>query len=162
MEEFTKDPDAVKDYAVDWTEWLAGDTIATSEWTLPDGITQDSEDNTDTVATVFLAGGTDGESYVVTNRITTAAGRTEDFSVTVHVKESSEAAAATTDADLIAAIDAEIASNPGGVTAYELRDGRRVERMDLNQLLKARGALAAREYRRTEGMFTGTRFRAAE
>lgn len=29
---FTKDPHAVLDYTVDWTRWLAGDTIATSAW----------------------------------------------------------------------------------------------------------------------------------
>ena len=34
---FTKDPDAVLDYSVDWSLWLAGDTISSSEWLLDDG-----------------------------------------------------------------------------------------------------------------------------
>ena len=34
---FTKDPDAVLDYSVDWTLWLAGDQISTSEWILENG-----------------------------------------------------------------------------------------------------------------------------
>jgi hypothetical protein len=28
---FTKDPHAVLDYTIDWTRWLAGDHIASSE-----------------------------------------------------------------------------------------------------------------------------------
>ena len=31
---FTKDPDAVLDYSVDWSLWLAGDQISSSEWML--------------------------------------------------------------------------------------------------------------------------------
>ena len=34
---FTKDPDAVLDYSVDWSLWLAGDEISTSEWILEEG-----------------------------------------------------------------------------------------------------------------------------
>ena len=34
---FTKDPDAVLDYSVDWSLWLAGDEISTSEWLLEEG-----------------------------------------------------------------------------------------------------------------------------
>ena len=36
---FTKDPDAVLDYSVDWSLWLAGDEISTSEWLLEEGAT---------------------------------------------------------------------------------------------------------------------------
>ena len=36
-----KDPDAVLDYGFDWSAWLeAGDTIVTSEWIVPEGITK--------------------------------------------------------------------------------------------------------------------------
>ena len=34
---FTKDPDAVLDYSVDWSLWLAGDEISSSEWLLEEG-----------------------------------------------------------------------------------------------------------------------------
>ena len=36
---FTKDPDAVLDYSVDWSLWLAGDQISSSEWILEPGAT---------------------------------------------------------------------------------------------------------------------------
>lgn len=78
-----KDPDDVVDYSVDWTDWLAGDTIATSVWVVPTGITKDSDTNDTTSATIWLSGGTEGDDYQLTNRITTAAGRTKDKSFTI-------------------------------------------------------------------------------
>jgi hypothetical protein len=84
---FTKDPNAVLDYSIDWTRWLAGDQIAASEWIVPSGLTKMADSKTATSATVWLSGGTAGQSYIVTNRITTAAGRTEDRSFTIRVEE---------------------------------------------------------------------------
>ena len=84
---FTKDPNAVLDYGIDWTRWLAGDQIATSEWIIPTGLTKMADSKTATSATVWLSGGSVGQSYTVTNRITTAAGRTEDRSFTIRVEE---------------------------------------------------------------------------
>jgi len=84
---FTKDPDAILDYAVDWSRWLAGDTVASSVWIVPTGLTKATESNTATKAIVWLSGGTAGQTYTVTNRITTAAGRTEDRSFTIRVEE---------------------------------------------------------------------------
>jgi hypothetical protein len=84
---FTKDPNAVLDYSIDWTRWLAGDQIAASEWIVPSEFTKMADSKTSTSATVWLSGGTAGQSYIVTNRITTAAGRTEDRSFTIRVEE---------------------------------------------------------------------------
>jgi len=84
---FVKDPSAVLDYTVDWSDWLDTDTIATSEWTVPSGITKDSDTNTDTTATVWLSGGTAGENYSVTNTITTAGGRTDQRTIHIQVRE---------------------------------------------------------------------------
>lgn len=82
---FSKDPDAVVDFAVDWTAWLAGDTISSSTWTVPNGITQASASNTPTKATIWLSGGAAQASYAVTNRIVTAGGRTQDQTILVAV-----------------------------------------------------------------------------
>ena len=84
---FAKDPDAVLDYAVDWLRWLAGDEIATSVWIVPDGLTRVSDAATTTKATVWLSGGTAGQSYTLTNRITTTGGRTEDRSFILKLEE---------------------------------------------------------------------------
>lgn len=85
--EFTKDPNAVLDYIVDWSDWLGSDTISSSSFTVPTGLTEDSDSNTTTTATVWLSGGTPGEDYEVTNRIVTAGGRTEDRTITIRVRQ---------------------------------------------------------------------------
>jgi hypothetical protein len=84
---FTKDPNAVLDYTLDWARWLAGDQIATSEWLVLAGLTKVADTKTASSATVWLSGGTAGQSYTVTNRITTSGGRTEDRSFTIRVEE---------------------------------------------------------------------------
>lgn len=88
---FTKDPDAVLDYACDWSAWLSGDTIASSTWTVPDGLTEGTGDyestHTATEALVWLSGGTAGRTYAVTNRITTTEGREDERTIYVRVRE---------------------------------------------------------------------------
>ena len=81
-----KDPDAVVDYGIDWVRWLAGDTILTSVWFLPSGITEDHATNTLSATTIWLAGGIIDTSPRLTNRITTALGRTQDQTVTIPVR----------------------------------------------------------------------------
>lgn len=83
-----KDTADVADYAIDWTAFLGADTIATSVWSVPagSGLAVNSSTNTTTLATVWLSGGTAGV-YPVTNRITTAGGRTYERSATLTVGE---------------------------------------------------------------------------
>lgn len=85
--EFTKDPDAVLDYQIDWSTWLGTDTISASAWTVATGLTKDSSTNTTTTATVWLSGGTVDTSYTVTNKIVTAGGRTDERTITIVVRE---------------------------------------------------------------------------
>jgi hypothetical protein len=73
-----KDPQAVLDYEVKWTEWLDGDTIQTSTFTVAAGLTKDSQTAGTDTATVWLSGGTLGETYLVVNRVVTAGGRQDD------------------------------------------------------------------------------------
>jgi hypothetical protein len=82
-----KDPDAVLDYTIDWSDWLGADTISTSAWTVPTGITEDSDSNTTTTTTVWLSGGTAGTRYSVVNSIVTAAGREEDRTIYVTIQQ---------------------------------------------------------------------------
>lgn len=88
MKPFTKDPDAVLDYRVDWSRWLAdGDIIMDSEFIAPDGITLDADAHDTTSATCWLSGGTAGQFYNVVNRITTASGRTDDRTLRIWVQQ---------------------------------------------------------------------------
>ena len=82
-----KDPDEVLDYTIDWEARLDGDTIATSAWTLPSGLSSSTDSNDDTTTTVRLAGGTAETKYTIKNRITTTDGRTMDESAEIFVRE---------------------------------------------------------------------------
>lgn len=84
---YQKDPGATLNYTVDWSAWLGADTIATSTFTVPSGITKDAESNTTTTATVKLSGGTDGSDYSVVNRITTAGGLTDERTIQINVRQ---------------------------------------------------------------------------
>jgi hypothetical protein len=84
-----KDPDERSDYSVDWTKRLAGDTIASStfETVTGDVVVEPSTDSfTDTATTVWLTGGTLGETCEVLNRIETAAGRIWDSTQRIKIK----------------------------------------------------------------------------
>lgn len=84
---FIKDPAAMLDYAVDWSRWLAeGETIATSTWTVPAGITSEEEANNSTAAQIWLAGGSVGKRYRVTNKIITSAERQNERTITIEVQ----------------------------------------------------------------------------
>lgn len=84
-----KDPDAKLNYGLDWSEWLdAGETIASSVWDVPTGLSEfQAALFTDTVTQVFLdVGGTPGEYYDLTNRITTSpSGYTDERTLTVYM-----------------------------------------------------------------------------
>ena len=83
-----KDPNEVLDYGLDWTARLAGDSITASSWTVDVGtITIDSDENTTTLTTAWLSGGSAGTTYTLTNRVVTEGGRTMDQSVTLDCVE---------------------------------------------------------------------------
>ena len=87
---FTKDPDAIMDYSVDWSDWLnAGDHINSSTWITASGITASgsSVDAPGRITTVRLQGGTVNGQYRVTNRITTNNGLQTDRSIYIVVEE---------------------------------------------------------------------------
>jgi hypothetical protein len=81
-----KDPDEVLDFIVDWADRIESDTISTSAWTVPSGITKNSDTHGDTTTTIWLSGGTLGDTYEFNNRIVTAGGRTMDQTVKLKIK----------------------------------------------------------------------------
>lgn len=101
MEILFKDPDATKDFHVEWQGAFAdGDYVQSSAWVTPAGITATDPslfvghepDMTGQLravqrATVFLDGGAVGESYIITNRVNTVRGRTMDQSFELRIKE---------------------------------------------------------------------------
>ncbi len=85
--DFSKDPNSTVDFPFNWKAELNGDTIFTSTFLLPDGLTQVSTSNTTTTATIFVSGGSEGNTYRITNRIVTIGGRTYDKTAYVVVRE---------------------------------------------------------------------------
>jgi len=89
MTRYLKDPEATLDYIFNWLAWLDGDTITTQVVTIDDGATVNSSaiTDTDTSVTAFVSGGTVGRSYVLSCKITTVGGRTDERSLTILVVE---------------------------------------------------------------------------
>ena len=88
LKTFIKDPDAELDYAFDWTTWLQEtETISSYIITVAAGITKDSDTKNAGIVTVWLSGGTEGETYTVACRITTSMGRTDERTVGIVMAE---------------------------------------------------------------------------
>ncbi len=74
------------DYDDDKEPWLEpGDSISSSVWTVPLGITGGSETNSAGKVSIVLSGGTAGSSYELSNLITTANGLKSETVFTVNV-----------------------------------------------------------------------------
>ncbi len=81
---FLKGPTEVLDFTIDWTAWLGTDTIASSAWAVPAGITKDSDTTISSLKTlIWLSGGALGTVYELVNTITTAGGRTAVRSIDI-------------------------------------------------------------------------------
>jgi hypothetical protein len=83
-----KDPAGELDYSFDWgEEWLdADETLVSSAWSAPEGLTIVSDSFTTTTTTVWLSGGTNLKNYRVTNWIVTSFGRSDERSLLIQVR----------------------------------------------------------------------------
>ena len=98
LRSFIKDPDAILVYTFDWTNngpndatvddrgWLQSAIISTSTFILPADLTNVVDSNTNTTASIKIADGRHGKNYIVTNRIVTDLGETEDRSIEIKVR----------------------------------------------------------------------------
>jgi len=83
-----KDPYAVLDYTLDWTNWMPdGDTITSVAVTADSGITINSTSNTNYIVTAYISGGTAGTIYNVEYRITTTNGLRDSRNFRIKVLE---------------------------------------------------------------------------
>jgi hypothetical protein len=85
----TKDPDDIDKFTWSFADWLdTGESINGSSFPdFPSGLTLDSSSDDATSVTATISGGTAGESYDVTCRVTTDGGRTKDITGTIPVAE---------------------------------------------------------------------------
>jgi hypothetical protein len=82
-----KDPQDTVWYTVDWTEWLAtGETVSSTAWTVPAGITQDAVTATSKTSLIKLSGGSPGVTYKIACKATTSSSQVVERSFLVPVK----------------------------------------------------------------------------
>lgn len=84
-----KDPDAVLDFPISYADWLTdiGDTYNSHTVETTGGLVVDSSTQDAGVITVWLSGGTVGETATFTVRIVTTGGRTDDRTFYLKIKE---------------------------------------------------------------------------
>jgi len=97
IDRFLKDPDAILDYSLDWSDWLvSGDTILTSVWVVipaADLIIGDGGNGAPApsilgvITTVWLIAGAVGVTYLLENTITTTLSRKDQRTVAIVVQE---------------------------------------------------------------------------
>ena len=93
-----KDPDATTSWTVDWSDWLNGDTISVSTWSITanespvamtvtsSSIASDTGESPNVSnqwTTVVVTGGTEGMVYTVTNEVTDNNGIIDNNSISV-------------------------------------------------------------------------------
>lgn len=90
MSFYLKDPQSRVDYAIDWSPYLAEQSIAASLWAVePDedgGIAISEASFEPARSAARLAGGLIGHSYTVSNRVTFSDGTTDVRSITLRVE----------------------------------------------------------------------------
>jgi len=91
-----KDPFAILDYTLDWTNWLpTGDTISSHTVTVQTiagdatPLAKNSSVNTTTLCTAIISGGTAGRIYNVEYKIVTANAKQDSRNIRIKVLERS-------------------------------------------------------------------------
>lgn len=85
---FVMDPDAVLDYTIDWSDWLAGDTISSSVWAVISGTaTLDDDTINGDLTQVWVSETVVGETVRLTNSILTTEGRADDRTLILVIQE---------------------------------------------------------------------------
>lgn len=83
-----KDPDAVLDYVVDFTEWLANESDAIASHTIKTlSVTKNSSYQSGGKVVVWISGGEAGKPASATVQITTTGGRTDERTIYFKIRE---------------------------------------------------------------------------
>lgn len=143
------DPSETKDFAFDWSLQLGeGEVIASQVVTFitAAGTTSPSDSASDTVSTVWLKDGNDGERATFTVRITTSGGRKLEVALGVNIVDSLSEPVAETDIERLTREIAECKAQrinvaSGNAVVDVWREGRRVRKnvaslKDLNDLIR--------------------------
>ena len=84
---YIKDPGDILDYYVNWQAQLGGDTLSTSTWTGPAGVTLSNPGIVGDVTRIWVAGGTAGALVTLTNHVTTVGGRAAEETLWLVIRD---------------------------------------------------------------------------
>lgn len=88
---FLKRASEILDFSIDWSDVLElGETISTSTWTVPNGITRDSDGISGQLTIAWIKSGTAGLEYVLGNTIVTSGSRTLNRDLRIKVIPTAE------------------------------------------------------------------------
>ena len=91
MSFYLKDPEARVDYAIDWADYLDGQTIAASTWSVEPveqgGIAVDEASFALLRTAARLSGGVIGHGYSISNLVTLSDGSADSRSINLRVEE---------------------------------------------------------------------------
>lgn len=166
---FTKDPDEVLDFSIDWNLELASlgspeDAISTSTWTVPSGITEGAKAINAGFTTIFLSGGTAGQTYIIHNQITTTSLRVYERTIAVQVRAATDAAALSggvvvEDGTIVAGANSYITRNEASVYHADRNNTDWFEALPVAQdaaLIKAADWLVQKYRKRWKGVKVNT------
>lgn len=84
---FIKDPNATLDFGFDWSDWLdTNEEISSYILSVDNGLIKISDINTSGSVIVWLSSGSAGQRYNVACQITTTAGRIDERTMKIDVK----------------------------------------------------------------------------
>lgn len=83
----SKDAVDVVDYGINWAGILSsGEEVSTSTWTIPDGLTSNTETNDGEITRIFIGGGTLNAFYDLVNVVVTSGGRTFKETLRLYIR----------------------------------------------------------------------------
>lgn len=86
---YSQSQNSLLDYNINWEEWLEGDTLLTSTWTVSDLSLIEYGNNFIAygLTTIWLYGGDVGTIYSITNNITTVGGKIDNRTFYLKITE---------------------------------------------------------------------------
>lgn len=91
MSLYLKDPQGRIDHVIDWSAYLAGQSVIASEWAVSpaesDGVAVTADAAEAQRTSVRLEGGRIGRLYRITNRVTLSDGQEDERSIHIRVEE---------------------------------------------------------------------------
>lgn len=134
-----KDPEAIRTFGIDYSVYLSalgpGMVIASSDWAVPDDITEVGRTVSDTFTSIKLSGGTVNKDYTLYNKITTNGGDVDRRAIIIEVRDAVNFGETSDNEKALLAVRA-VLSNKATKDQQEMQIGNRmIKRYAMTELL---------------------------